>query len=149
MIIKRLKISEEFPRFLCTFTPDTLDRRVNSTACVLTFPSCLYSDKEQAVEIFKVIFFMITPVNPTLTKRFTPDFESRFISFFTQLGSLFITLRQLSSLGLSLIDFLFQVSQDIHNCLLPWHSSFGDILKQPSWNESSRRDFSESKSWQT
>ena len=63
MIIKRLKISEEFPRFLCTFTPDTLDRRVNSTACVLTFRSCLYSDKEQAVEIFKVIFFMITPFN--------------------------------------------------------------------------------------
>ena len=184
MIIKRLKISEEFPRFLCTFTPDTLDRRVNSTACVLTFRSCLYSDKEQAVEIFKVIFlydnpiqsmhsrwfqnlviqlsitiwkflnsetfyYAVDPVNPTLTKRFTPDFESRFISFFTQLGSLFITLRQLSSLGLSLIDFLFQVSQDIHDCLLPGHSSFGDILKQPSWNESSRRDFSESKGWQT
>ena len=80
----------------------------------------------------ETFYYAVDPVNPTLTKRFTPDFESRFISFFTQLGSLFITLRQLSSLGLSLIDFLFQVSQDIHDCLLPGHSSFGDILKQPS-----------------
>ena len=84
----------------------------------------------------ETFYYTVDPVNPTLTKRFT-------------LGSLFITLRQLSSLGLSLIDFLFQVSQDIHDCLLPGHSSFGDILKQPSWNESSRRDFSESKGWQT
>ena len=50
----------------------------------------------------ETFYYAVDPVNPTLTKRFTPDFESRFISFFTQLGSLFITLRQLSSLGLSL-----------------------------------------------
>ena len=70
MIIKRLKISEKFPQFLCTFMPVTLDQQVNSAAYVLTFQSCLYSeghqnenDTEQAVEIFKVIFFMITPFN--------------------------------------------------------------------------------------